>query len=274
MSSQDAAALVQTSISPETLLQVRNRRIAETLLMPSAHEIRAAVPHRVAPNPAPSAPKKRAVQPSTPTPKRIRKAAVFAGAAFVIAAAVGILVLGKTLKTPPALPRGPEVSGLSNTGVSSPVDQRGIPTPTTVPVSSSPASPPLPMTPSAPTPRPDSNALSLVVSGTESKNNEKSEPPKTAKRSKESTPKAEVAPSDKNGFLSVNVHPWAEVFVDGESKGTTPIQKLPLTGGPHTVRLENNVLGYVEAHHIVIQSDKALVLTRDAQRKIEASSDE
>jgi hypothetical protein len=216
------------------------------------------------------------VRHSKPAPKRIRKAALFAGVAFVIAAAVGILVLGKTLTTPHTVSFGSDAVRSSSNGVSSLVGEGGNPgTPAALTLNSLPStSPPLPsVRPTSDLPL-DSNALSLIVVGTESKPNDKAGRQKAVKRAQSVLPKTDVAPIDTNGFLFVNVHPWAEVVVDGESKGTSPIQQLPLASGPHTVRLENNVLGYVETKHIVIQPGKALVLTLDAQRKLEPSSDE
>ena len=39
------------------------------------------------------------------------------------------------------------------------------------------------------------------------------------------------------GFLLLLVSPWADVTIDGVSAGQTPLAKLPLAPGPHTVRL-------------------------------------
>jgi serine/threonine-protein kinase len=39
------------------------------------------------------------------------------------------------------------------------------------------------------------------------------------------------------GTLRVDVKPYAEVFVDGKSLGTTPLGVLSLPAGAHTVRL-------------------------------------
>ena len=43
----------------------------------------------------------------------------------------------------------------------------------------------------------------------------------------------------KTGKLRIKVTPWAEVFVDGESHGTTPIKPLDLEPGSHQVLLVN-----------------------------------
>ena len=45
------------------------------------------------------------------------------------------------------------------------------------------------------------------------------------------------------GFLKVIAIPWAEVFVDGAPLGQTPIAKIEVVAGPHTVVLKNPQLG-------------------------------
>lgn len=39
------------------------------------------------------------------------------------------------------------------------------------------------------------------------------------------------------GLLTIGAMPWAQVFVDGERRGDTPLRRLPLTAGSHTLRL-------------------------------------
>jgi hypothetical protein len=41
------------------------------------------------------------------------------------------------------------------------------------------------------------------------------------------------------GWLRVVVAPWAEVFVDNEPKGLTPLRRLALAPGLHTVELRH-----------------------------------
>ena len=41
------------------------------------------------------------------------------------------------------------------------------------------------------------------------------------------------------GTLQLNTRPWAEVYVDGEHVGHTPLRALTLPVGRHTLRLEN-----------------------------------
>ena len=66
----------------------------------------------------------------------------------------------------------------------------------------------------------------------------------------------------KRGALNVNVRPWAEIFVDGTSRGTTPLQALPLKAGRHVVRIENEPLGYSEEITVQIRHGKTVVLNR------------
>ena len=49
------------------------------------------------------------------------------------------------------------------------------------------------------------------------------------------------------GTLSLNATPWAEVWIDGEKVGETPIGNLSLTVGPHEIVFKNPDLG--EQHH-------------------------
>ena len=45
------------------------------------------------------------------------------------------------------------------------------------------------------------------------------------------------------GSLSVNAQPWAEVFLDGQSVGTTPLANLSVTIGPHELVWRHPQLG-------------------------------
>ena len=45
------------------------------------------------------------------------------------------------------------------------------------------------------------------------------------------------------GFLSVSTDPWTSVHVDGKSYGNTPINKIRLKAGKHTVLMENRDFG-------------------------------
>jgi hypothetical protein len=51
------------------------------------------------------------------------------------------------------------------------------------------------------------------------------------------------------GTVSINATPWAEVWVDGQKVGETPIGNLQLTIGPHEVTFKHPELG--ERHHAI-----------------------
>jgi hypothetical protein len=52
------------------------------------------------------------------------------------------------------------------------------------------------------------------------------------------------------GTLALNALPWAEVWIDGEKQGDTPIGNLPLPIGPHEVLFRHPELG--EQHHTAV----------------------
>jgi hypothetical protein len=52
-----------------------------------------------------------------------------------------------------------------------------------------------------------------------------------------------LRPSIPNGTLAVNATPWAEVWIDGERAGETPLGNLALPAGSHQVRLRHPELG-------------------------------
>jgi eukaryotic-like serine/threonine-protein kinase len=41
------------------------------------------------------------------------------------------------------------------------------------------------------------------------------------------------------GYVMCNVHPWADVYVDEQKKGTTPMKPIMLSSGMHTLRFKN-----------------------------------
>lgn len=55
-------------------------------------------------------------------------------------------------------------------------------------------------------------------------------------------PRAPSAP----GAVLVVVKPWAEVFVDGRTVGTTPLDRIPLPAGTHTVRVRHPLYEPIE----------------------------
>jgi hypothetical protein len=52
------------------------------------------------------------------------------------------------------------------------------------------------------------------------------------------------------GTIAINATPWADVWVDGENVGETPIGNLSLTIGTHDILFRNPDLG--EQHHTTL----------------------
>jgi hypothetical protein len=60
-----------------------------------------------------------------------------------------------------------------------------------------------------------------------------------------------------NGRMSINARPWAEVFIDGQSIGTTPLANVPVALGRHEVVWRHPQLG--ERRQTVIVKAKSLL---------------
>jgi hypothetical protein len=68
-----------------------------------------------------------------------------------------------------------------------------------------------------------------------------------------------------NGTLSVNAQPWAEVFVDGRSLGTTPLGDLSVRVGSHELTWRHPQLG--EKHQtVLIGAQKTTRVSADLRR--------
>jgi hypothetical protein len=68
------------------------------------------------------------------------------------------------------------------------------------------------------------------------------------------------------GTIALNALPWAEVWIDGEKVGDTPIGNFSLAIGPHDVVFRNPDLG--EEHHTTIDTLKEVVrLSVDLRKK-------
>jgi serine/threonine-protein kinase len=65
-------------------------------------------------------------------------------------------------------------------------------------------------------------------------------PPPPARQSEApAVPKPTPTPVSGTGSLQLGVRPWAEIAIDGEVVGTTPLDKIPLSAGKHVVRLRH-----------------------------------
>jgi eukaryotic-like serine/threonine-protein kinase len=63
------------------------------------------------------------------------------------------------------------------------------------------------------------------------------------------------------GFLDCRIFPWGEIFIDGEYKGTTPLQKpVVLTPGEHDLIIKN--LAYPETRRIITITAKETLSLR------------
>jgi len=62
--------------------------------------------------------------------------------------------------------------------------------------------------------------------------------PVTLSRQPPATPAPPVAPT-RAGFLQLLILPWAEVRVDGQAVGTTPLKPIRLAVGEHSVELRH-----------------------------------
>lgn len=63
-------------------------------------------------------------------------------------------------------------------------------------------------------------------------------------------------PVGKHGTLHVRVHPWAEVFIDGQFFGSTPMGGLNLPEGQYLVQLRNPDVSAVALKMVKIYADK------------------
>ena len=58
------------------------------------------------------------------------------------------------------------------------------------------------------------------------------------------------------GQLKIRVAPWADVYVDGKLKGTTPLKPLELMAGEHTVLVKNEKLAKQRSFRIIIKPNQ------------------
>jgi hypothetical protein len=75
-----------------------------------------------------------------------------------------------------------------------------------------------------------------------------------------------VAVDVPNGSLSVNALPWAEVSIDGERIGETPIGNVALTIGAHEVVFRHPELGE-QRHKVVVTANAPARLSVDLRKK-------
>ena len=62
------------------------------------------------------------------------------------------------------------------------------------------------------------------------------------------------------GKVTIQVKGWANVYVDGQHKGETPLT-LKLSPGNHTIRVENPETGYKQSQTVEVVSGKTTTVT-------------
>jgi serine/threonine-protein kinase len=70
----------------------------------------------------------------------------------------------------------------------------------------------------------------------------------------------------RRGSLEVHVSPFADVFVDGDLVGTTPMKPIELAPGTHKVILANTALNARRTFRVVIEPDKKSRLDADLRQ--------
>ncbi len=76
-----------------------------------------------------------------------------------------------------------------------------------------------------------------------------------------STPRGAEPPAEAsaaNGFLTLDTYPWSRVSENGRPLGTTPLVRVPLSPGVHTLTLENPAEGVKKTTTITIKSGENL----------------
>ena len=66
-------------------------------------------------------------------------------------------------------------------------------------------------------------------------------------------------------MVQVNAVPWAEVTIEGNSVGDTPIGNVPLTLGPHTIVFRHPELGE-ETRQVVVSAESPTRVSVDLRK--------
>jgi serine/threonine protein kinase len=141
--------------------------------------------------------------------------------------------------TPPSLGPQPTPTPPFGGTVPAPVREAG----TKADVQKREVAPPAPLrspSPSAPSPRPRTGPTEAASTTLAPKPpDRRSEVPSTAPSAPptQASPGAATSTAQEVGLLQLGVRPYADVVIDGELVGTTPMKAVPLSAGLHTVRL-------------------------------------
>ena len=71
-------------------------------------------------------------------------------------------------------------------------------------------------------------------------------------------PPPSAAPAADDGFLTLDTYPWTRVSEGGKTIGNTPLVRVPLSAGPHTLTLENPEQGIKQPFTITIKSGETI----------------
>jgi hypothetical protein len=74
-----------------------------------------------------------------------------------------------------------------------------------------------------------------------------------------------IRPTIPDGVAQVNAQPWANVFVDGQPVGDTPLGNLRLSLGPHEIRFRHPQLGE-QVRQVVVSADAPVRVSVDLRR--------
>jgi serine/threonine protein kinase len=153
--------------------------------------------------------------------------------------------------------RRPEADGPARVAAAPPPNAAAaapVPTPPPAETAAPPApAPPPATTETTPPARPTSAPTRPLPAGPRT-----SRPPAEPPRGKPTAPPPEEAPpsaaATANGFLTLDTYPWTRVSVGGRALGTTPVVRVPLPPGTHTVVLENPEKGLRQVTSVTIKS--------------------
>lgn len=58
------------------------------------------------------------------------------------------------------------------------------------------------------------------------------------------------------GYFNCQIYPWGEIFINGEKKGVTPLQKpIKLFEGNYKLTLKNPQFTYIETNIKIVKND-------------------
>jgi serine/threonine-protein kinase len=69
---------------------------------------------------------------------------------------------------------------------------------------------------------------------------------------------APAPPAEGPGYLTFDTYPWTRVSEGGRVLGTTPLIRVPLSPGSHTLTLENPEQGIRQSYSVVIKSGETV----------------